>query len=484
MDLYASPFSPSAFVNFRTERHNRIEYMKATFMAVSIRLWGQAPPHYRLRDGDSTFLKLPGEIRNQIYSEVARDTPLIRLFEGRVVLPALGAVCRQVRKEMNGNYERDVSLDPSKPIFALVTNFNFDHLSRWLVKNSRDLNDRLEAPRLLCITSVLLSPDYTVDTLSPHESEENRNRKSALDAHNNSLRNLEHSVETWARTWEARDQRPCFDVESSGIRGLGSWAVSRGRFGGPERISSYIEAHRSGTTYAVTWKARTIHRQHKNSRSNPNGKERTGICYRGDFCHHLLLRNLAEIQKRAVGDQPTFRFVSWLESAMKMYHTSSAHSLDDSFHQLTTYKNSSLKPSMFGLGPTCGEQEVISFYQRLDRLNISRGTFEQEIEQRWDYLLNLGMFPKGTKRTLPQYMEDGRSRDGATREHGRGQVKRCIGQRKLQSPNPLRCVEQGQLRIPNPWVGVFKDDLCHDGVTHDENMALVTWMMEHLDLDE
>ena len=117
----------------------------------------------------STFLTVPGEIRNHIYLQVALDAPILRLFEGRVVLPPLASVCRQIRKEMNGKYQRDATLNPETPIHALVTNFNFHCLSRWLDKHNRDLKDRLNAPRVLCITSVLLAPDAAADLSSPKD---------------------------------------------------------------------------------------------------------------------------------------------------------------------------------------------------------------------------------------------------------------------------------------------------------------------------
>jgi hypothetical protein len=467
MDSHASPLGSSPW-SINLFAHRKIGNTGAA--ASLLRRLGRVPSRDKVRTGGSPFLNLPGEIRNQIYSEVARSTPLIRLFEGRVVLPALGAVCRQVRKEMSPDYEEDVVLDPSKPIFALVTNFNFHHLDRWLNKNSRDLKDRLEAPRLLYITSVLLSPDYTVDTLSLHEPEEKRNRQSALDAHKNSLRTLEHSLETWARTWEAHYSSPWFDIENSGIRGLGSRTLTRGRFG-PEKISSYIGADRSGTTYAVVWKARTIHRRHNVSHCNPTDNERTRVCYRRHFCHHFLLRNLREIKKRLRTNQSAVRFVVWLESAMWIYHHTSAHTHDNSFLQMTIHKRDNKHASMFHRSPTTAEREVVAFYQRLDKLNISRGAFMRELERHRAYRSHSAKLgAKGTKRALSQFMEDGRPRDGATREHGRGQV--------------IRCIKQGKLRIPNQWVGYSMQDLCHDGITPDENMALLTQMMDHLDLDD
>jgi hypothetical protein len=439
MDLYASSLKPrsaqtpsnSPFREYRTE--TQFEYVSAASIASLIRRLGGLPSRYRLHDGDSTFLKLPGEIRNQIYSEVARDTPLIRLFEGRVVLPALGAVCQQVRKEMSGDYETDVVLDPSKPIYALVTNFNFDSLSRWLDKNSRDLKDKLTEPRLLHITSVLLSPDYAVDTLSPHKPEDERNQQSALDAHKNSLRTLEHSLETWAHTWTACDGLGCLDVLNSKVRGLGPQAIRSGR---PDRqIRGYIVADRSGTAYAVAWNFLTIHRQHQIPGEHPTDEQKTGISYRGDFCHHFLYRNMNEIMKRADGggslDSPsTFRFVSWLECTMSTYHHISAHYRDDAFQQMTVFKkskNSTKKVSKSSPQIIYKEQQVVAFYQKLDRINISRGSFDHEIAQHPNYLLwRSKMLQKGTKRNLAQLVEEVKPIEIATTEEGRRQKTRVL----------------------------------------------------------
>jgi hypothetical protein len=438
MDLYASPLKPcsaqtasdSPFWEYRIG--SQFEYVSAASIDSLIRRLGGLPSRYRLHDGDSTFLKLPGEIRNQIYSEVARDTSLIRLFEDRVVLPAFGAVYRQVRKEMSGGYERDVTLDPSKPIFALVTNFNFDHLSRWLDKNSRDLKDKLTEPRLLHITSVLLSPDYAVDTLSPHKPEDERNQQSALDAHKNSLRTLEHSLETWSHTWTACDAPARLDIQNSRIRGLGPQAVCSTRLG--PQIRGYIVADRSGTAYAAAWNCLTIHRQHQIPSEHPTDEQKKGICYRGDFCHHFLFRNMREIMKHADGGSlnspSTFRFVAWPECSMATSHNVSAHSRDDAFQQMTMYKkskNSTKKALKSSPQIIHKERQVVAFYRKLDRINTSRGSFDNEIAQHPNYLLWRSNMPqKGTKRNLAKLVGEVKPMEVVTTD-GRHHKTRVLG---------------------------------------------------------
>jgi hypothetical protein len=404
---------------------------------------------------------------------------------------------------MSRKYQIDVAFDLSKPIYALVTNFNFSDLSRWLDKNSRNLKDRLEEPRILHITSVLLSPDYAVDTLSPHKPEAERNNQSALDAHKNSLSTLERNLETWCRSFTACDQY-ARDVFRFATVGLGSQCINP-KVGSFERL---LVADRSGTPYAVAWKIRTIHRQHRISGPDPTSREITGMCYRRDFCHHLLLRNISEIKRRVAGNEVVLRFVIWLEDDMLLYHNKSAHAHNGSFLQMMAYKkkrtNHIFQTWLYGLSPARGEQEMVAFYQRLDRLNISRGPFERELEQRRDYPEQLTEFGKGLKRAFAKFMEDGRPMDGAARQNGRGQVIRCVSRRKPWIVlDPCRRDEKEQLRIPTPWVGVstrvFTGDLYRDGVvaltggldpqdtegaTHEANMALVTRMMELLGLDD
>jgi hypothetical protein len=436
MEYYASPLASASDPWSRTFQFwtdDQIEYVSAASIALLIWRLGGLPSRYRLHDGDSTFLKLPREIRNQIYSEVAHATPLIRLFEGNMVLPALGAVCHQVRKGMSGDYETDVVLDPSKPIYALVTNFNFNHLSRWLDKNSRDLKDKQKAPRLLYITSVLLSPDYAVDTLSPHKPEDERNQPSALDTHKNSLRRLEHSLETWSRTWTACDE-PRLDVQNSRIRGLGPQAVHSGRIGPRPLVYGYIPADRAGTAYTVAWNPLIIHRQHRIPSWYPTDEQKKGVCYRGDSCHHFLFHHMSEIRDRSLNRPSTFRFVCWVECRMSTYYNGSAHFRDDAFQQMRVYKNSTkkaLKSSPQKIyNSNYKEQQVVAFYQKLDRINISRGSFHHEIEQDHNYLWRSDMLQKGIKRNLTPLVEEVKPTDSATMEDGRRQQTRGLGSRR------------------------------------------------------
>jgi hypothetical protein len=84
------------------------------------------------------FLNLAGELRNTIYELVIIDSTELRLSEGRVTLPALGCVCRQMRTEMRGIFEQheadliQAALDNRIPIRARVSNYDFSPLEMWL----------------------------------------------------------------------------------------------------------------------------------------------------------------------------------------------------------------------------------------------------------------------------------------------------------------------------------------------------------------
>ena len=81
----------------------------------------------------SSFLKLPGELRNRIYEFVAKDLPWLTLSAGgQIVLPPFGSVCKRVRTELRGIFEHEVIWDTRLDIKALVVNFDFDPLFNWL----------------------------------------------------------------------------------------------------------------------------------------------------------------------------------------------------------------------------------------------------------------------------------------------------------------------------------------------------------------
>jgi len=77
------------------------------------------------------FLKLPAELRNRIYELVAKDQWCLMLFEGRIVLPPLGSVCKKIRTEMRDIFEKEV-VCTKLSISALVVNFDFQPLFNWL----------------------------------------------------------------------------------------------------------------------------------------------------------------------------------------------------------------------------------------------------------------------------------------------------------------------------------------------------------------
>jgi hypothetical protein len=100
----------------------------------------------------SPFLNLPPELRNRIYEHVARKVNVLRLYEGRIVLPPLGSVCKQTRTEIRGIFEHEIVQDTTLEIEACVVNFDFFPLFSWLDKNDRRFpSDEREAARELRI---------------------------------------------------------------------------------------------------------------------------------------------------------------------------------------------------------------------------------------------------------------------------------------------------------------------------------------------
>lgn len=78
------------------------------------------------------FLKLPAELRNKIYELAAKQQNRLILFDGRIVLPPLGSVCKKIRTEMRGIFEQEAISNIALSITALVVNFNFKPLFDWL----------------------------------------------------------------------------------------------------------------------------------------------------------------------------------------------------------------------------------------------------------------------------------------------------------------------------------------------------------------
>lgn len=106
-------------------------------------------------EGTIPFLRLHGELRNEIYLLAIEDITTIKLFEDRVVLPPVGSVCKQVRTELRGLYEEELLSNPNAQIEARVVNMNFEPLLRWLDTNDQHYGAwEDETPRVLTIHAV------------------------------------------------------------------------------------------------------------------------------------------------------------------------------------------------------------------------------------------------------------------------------------------------------------------------------------------
>jgi hypothetical protein len=144
---------------------------------------------------ESPLLKLPAELQNNIYEHVSRDEKVLKLSAGKVVLPPLGGVCKHIRAELRGVFEQEVISNTDLEIQALVVNFNFQPLFRWLAEHDqRPISPAVEKlahrpPQKLrelvihakCRPEVVLAPWLEKTSLSPLLQEE---RLSALLLHN------------------------------------------------------------------------------------------------------------------------------------------------------------------------------------------------------------------------------------------------------------------------------------------------------------
>lgn len=106
------------------------------------------------------FLRLPPELRNQVYREVALCAPEVKLLDSQIIPPPLANTCRQIRAEMSGSHELDLSSNHHSTIIAHVTNCNFEPLRQWLDLNDANDNDDeasnkrkgVSRPLVICMT--------------------------------------------------------------------------------------------------------------------------------------------------------------------------------------------------------------------------------------------------------------------------------------------------------------------------------------------
>ena len=114
------------------------------------------------------LLTLPGELRNLIYTFVAHSTTSIKLHQGDLVPPPLANTCRQIRKEMSGEwYTQEVALDHTTPITAHLTNFDFLPLYKWLNTYDNRPAEQKKVLRVLDIELALVSPSLGAPTPLP-----------------------------------------------------------------------------------------------------------------------------------------------------------------------------------------------------------------------------------------------------------------------------------------------------------------------------
>jgi hypothetical protein len=133
------------------------------------------------------LLRLPAELRNNIYELVAKDQETLILSAGKIVLPPLGGVCRQIRAEMRGIFEQEVISNTALPIISPVVNFNFKPLFDWL--DEHDRVDGQPATGGECVVRALdiwpeCRPDLSLDPHIGNTASPEEDRLASLLLHN------------------------------------------------------------------------------------------------------------------------------------------------------------------------------------------------------------------------------------------------------------------------------------------------------------
>jgi hypothetical protein len=149
---------------------------------------------------------------------------------------------------------------------------------------------------------------------------------------------------------------------------------------------------------------RIIHHEHPKPRAatpqagDPHSLQRTGLCYRGDFCDHFFFCHMNQITSRARNGRHSWRiFAEWLRLPMGIAHFFGSHHYHNSFQRERMGDGMDDRPS-----DRCDPcTEIISFYQRLGRHNIKNRVFEHEVERCWVHQSFTKLLEHGTKRVIP-----------------------------------------------------------------------------------
>lgn len=242
---------------------------------------------------ESPILNLPGELRNQIYDEVACSAVHVKLFEGRVVLPPLARTCRKIRTEMSGKYEADV-IKRDVDVHAHVLNCNFEPLRKWLSAHE-NWSARFQGPvrgRVPRLKIFLILTSTEVIESSPHPK-----LRAGL---------LHQKLQLWQREWHYGPlQRVYMSLRDRRAHGLARpWEIK-----GAKCTRYWLCRRRgSGLHYALACHVRLMNTDHfksftlaNNGRSYPTveyhqsypsfgSKIHNGFSYLDDFTSELLVK--------------------------------------------------------------------------------------------------------------------------------------------------------------------------------------------------
>ncbi|KAM0723766.1 hypothetical protein Q7P37_000756 [Cladosporium fusiforme] len=217
------------------------------------------------------FFKLPGELRNRIYEEVANSSADVNLFKGCIVLPPLANTCRKVRKEMHGKYEVDVLSKPDVGVKAHVFNCNFEPLGKWLDAHASEFSQRVvvkSRSRKLDICMTLTSTE--VPESSPHS-------KLRGDV-------MHRKMQAWQSEWYSHPTaRYPQTMGGPNSQVLGPQTARWGKM-----TYHLCQRRHSDLNYSVSCSVRFVHNDHRRLNPSSGSEVANGFSYLGDFSLELM----------------------------------------------------------------------------------------------------------------------------------------------------------------------------------------------------
>lgn len=221
------------------------------------------------------FLRLPPELRNQVYREVALCAPEVKLFDSQIIPPSLANTCRQIRAEMSGSYELEICLNHHSTIIAHVTNCNFEPLRQWLDLNDAKNNNEASSKRKSVSRPLVICMTLTSTELL--ESSPYPKLRAGM---------FFRSIQNFHSEWTDQPCSLMYDRTRAVCRGYGEppqWFRSR-----DGRLFRLCRRRSSQLHYNVTCHMHVVWNDHHTMCRAVKSTVNDGFTYLGDFASELL----------------------------------------------------------------------------------------------------------------------------------------------------------------------------------------------------